>query len=116
MAIVAAALGPRRGRAAGADALAARRGLHGLLRLQARLDEAVVQQLLGVEKRQRSGARAEDDHQKLLAATPGGDREVVAGLVREAGLERLHATGIAEQRNVARVDTTAVQERLATEE
>src|SRR5882672_7370744 len=106
---------PGRGGATGADGPATGRRLHGL-RLEARLDEAVMQELLGVEEGQRARARAEHDHEELLAAAPGGHGEVVAGLLREARLERLHAARIAEERDVARVDAAAVDECLAAEQ
>src|SRR5262249_30219708 len=86
------------------------------LGLEARLDEAVMQQPLRIEERQSPCARAEDDHQELLAAMPCGNGQVVAGLLGEAGLECLHTARIAEERNVARVDSTAIDERLAAEQ
>ena len=75
-----------------------------------------MQELLGVEERQRTRARAEHDHEELLAAAPRGHGEVVACLLREARLERLHATRIAEERDVPRVDAAAVDECLAAEQ
>src|SRR5262245_59618045 len=86
------------------------------LGLEARLDEAVMQQLLGIEERQRSCAGAEHDHQELLAVAPRGDREVVSRLLGEARLERLHTARVAEERDVARVDTPTIDERLAAEQ
>src|SRR5439155_12677686 len=41
--------------------------------LEAELDEAVQQELLGVHERGLPRARAEDDHEELLAVAPRGD-------------------------------------------
>src|SRR2546423_1706890 len=105
----------RRASAPAANGLATGRRLHGL-RLERRLDEPVMQELLGIEEGQRARARAEHDHEELLAAAPGGHGEVVACLLREARLERLHATRIAEERDVPRVDAAAIDECLPAEQ
>src|SRR5207247_8566793 len=80
--------------------------------VQPGLDEAILQELLRVEERERPGARAEDDHDELLPVAPRRHGQVVAGLESEPGLERLHTQRVVEQRNVARVDAPAVDERL----
>ena len=79
-------------------------------------DEAEAQEPLGVEKRLRARPSAEHDHQELLAVAPRRHGEVVAGLVGEARLERLHAARIPEERDVARVHPAVVHERLAAEQ
>src|SRR6185295_18185680 len=71
-----------------------------------------LQELLRVEERRRSGARAEHDHDELLPIAPGRDGQVIAGLEGESGLERLYAQGVVEEGNVSRVDAAAVDERL----
>src|SRR6187397_906683 len=83
---------------------------------EAGLHEAEAQQALGVDEGHRARAGAQHDHEELLAVAPGRHREVVAGLVGEAGLERLHAARIAEERDVARVHTAVVDEGLAAQE
>src|SRR5262249_12881098 len=47
---------------------------------------------------------------------PGGDREIVAGRAREAGLERLHAAWIVKERDVAGVYTVPIHERRGAQE
>ena len=84
--------------------------------LEAGLVEAVAEDGLRVAEGEAAGLGAQRDQDELLARLPGGDREVVARLAGEAGLERLHATRIAEQRDVPAVDPPAVHERRPPEE
>ncbi len=85
-------------------------------RIEARFHEAEAQHPLGVEERLSPTARAEHDHHELLAAPPRGHGQVVAGLVGEAGLERLHPERVVEERNVPRIDPAAVDEGLPAQE
>src|SRR5688572_3502127 len=86
------------------------------LGLETSLDEAVLEEPLGVQEGQRARSRTQHDHQELLTAAPCGHRQVVARLVGEAGLERLHPTRIVEERNVTRVHASAVDERLSSQQ
>jgi hypothetical protein len=52
----------------------------------------------------------------MLPGLPGRDGQVVARLAREAGLERLDAPRVLEERDAAAVDAPAVDERGAAQE
>src|SRR5262249_4381050 len=89
-----------RGREAGAAA--DRRDPARLLgRFDHRLVEAEAEELPGVAEGEAPRARAEDDQQIALARLPGGDRQVVAGLVGETRLEGLDAARVLEERDPA---------------
>src|SRR5439155_6027080 len=81
--------------------------------LEPGLDERVVQELLRVEERQPARTRAEHDHDELLLTPPHRDGQVVARLAREAGLERLDADRVVEERDVPHVDAAVEDEGLA---
>src|SRR5262245_30849956 len=114
---MAATVLPRTGPAGSEGPLGRRRARLrlGRRRLEADLDEAIAKEPLGVQERERAGARAQHDHHELLSPPPGRHGEVVPGLLGEPGLEGLHAPGVVEEWNVTRVDPAVVYERLAPE-
>src|SRR5882724_1691915 len=94
-----------------------RRGPARLLdRLDACLSESEAQHFLGVAEGQAARLRAQHDEEKALAGAPGGDGEVVARFPGEAGLEGLHAPGILEEGNAARMHAPTEVEADSAEE
>src|SRR5215831_14114614 len=84
--------------------------------LEAGLDEAIPQELLGVAEGQAARLRSEHDEEEALSLTPRGDGEIVARLAGEAGLEGLHPAGILEERDASAVHAAAVHEARPPEE
>src|SRR5215467_2239215 len=78
--------------------------------LEAGLDEAVAQELLGVVEGQAPRLRSQDDQEEALTLAPCRDGEVVARLAGETRLERLYPAGILEEGDAAAMHTAAVHE------
>src|SRR5215467_6014309 len=84
--------------------------------LEAGLDEAVPQELLGVAEGQAARLCPEHDEEEALSLAPRGDGEIVAGLAGETRLEGLHPAGILEERDASAVYAAAVHEARPPEE
>jgi hypothetical protein len=106
-----AALERRGGRARG-------RGAAGRLvaPVQAVGDEAVLEELARVAEGEASRLRSQHDQKEALARAPGGDGQVVARLVGEPRLQRLHAAGIVEERDAPAVHAPTVDEGLSAQD